>query len=543
MPNANARTAPAAAGTAPGRTPRQLLARITAYLLQSSTLLRALRADPLLASLTLVLALAGLAPLFVVRFLPLADLPDNVGAAALLLDAELGRGAAGKYFLVNHAFVPYWSAYVLMGVVSELFGAIAASKFIVGLLVVLLPLVTMRLLIALRRDPRLGLWAFALSWEHNLYYGWVTYLLGMSLAMLALAWLIEVEKPRDTVRIFVLSLIVGLTHIEAVAFLGIAVILLLISARPLVRSGLLICLGASGTLVAIVPWLAPRLRLGSGSAHSASSFSFDWHTPSEKMAKLFEHTLDSIPTDEGRWVTASVFLLALVGPAFLAGLPQFRSVLAPRRGAWVVAVASALLYLTLPMAIGGPIGHWHTYPRFASFLLVGLLFVVKPRLDGRYALALAPGVLAALAFNVATTKQMAAFGKDVAPFQQIVDAVRPNSTVLSLTYNEWHPLFTGFYPFAQLHAYTAGIKHSYDPLLFDNGSIPLVYNPDTRLPSPVWDRPFDYSYTKHGQYYDYIMVQGAKRDPVKVGPTELGQTIRKVVQTSVWTLYAVEPTR
>lgn len=514
--------------------------RALAWLLRSSELARALHGDRLLAFCTLGLALAGIAPLFVCRFLPFADLPDNIGVASLFVDAALGRGAAGKYFIANFTLMPYWSAYVIMAVAAALFGPLAAAKVIVGLLVVLLPLVTMRLLIALRRDPRLGLWAFALSWEHNLYFGWVTYLLGMSLALLATAWLLELEKPKDTIKIFVLSFVVGVTHIEAVAFLGVVVVLLLLTTRPYRRFVPLICVGASGTLLAIVPWLARNIRFGAGGRSIA--FSFDWHTPSYKLSKMAEYTLDNIPTPEGQWVTASAFLVTLLGPAFLGGLRQHASVLPLPSRAWVVVAAAGALYFALPMAIDGPIGHWYTYPRYAPFMLLGLLFVVRPALSGAAAWALVPGAAVALAGNIATTLQLRSFDRDAAPLQQIIDAVKPNSTVLPLTFNQWHPLFTGFYPLGQMHAYIAATKRGFDPLLFDNPSNPLIFNPATRLPFTTWDRPHDYSFERHGQYYDYILVQQAKRDPVTVGPTAYGKTVRLVTKAGVWTLYAVEPT-
>ena len=323
------------------------VARASGFLLRNSKLLRAFRGDSLLAGLTLLLVIGGLLPLFVCRFIPLADLPGNAGAASLLFDAAFGHGAAAKYYVVNYAPTPYWTAYLFMASVSSVFDVLVAAKAIVGLLVVLLPLVTMRLLIALRRDPRLGLWAFALSWEHNLYFGWVTYLLGMSLALLATAWIIELEKPRDALRVFVLSVLVALSHIQAVAFLGLAVLLLLVISRPFVRSAVNICLGASGALVPILPWLAAHLKPGAGGKKAGPSFSFELHTPSEKLHKFAEYCLDNVPTPSAQWVMAGVFLLLLLGPAFLAGLPQRQPVLPARRGAWVVAVTACALYFCL----------------------------------------------------------------------------------------------------------------------------------------------------------------------------------------------------
>ena len=56
------------------------------------------------------------------------------------------------------------------------------------LAVMLLPLGTMRLLLALGRDPRMGLMAFALAWDHNMYWGFLAFHLGLSVALFAIAY-------------------------------------------------------------------------------------------------------------------------------------------------------------------------------------------------------------------------------------------------------------------------------------------------------------------------------------------------------------------
>ena len=62
---------------------------------------------------------------------------------------------------------------------------------------VLLPLSMLRLALALGRDPRLSLWGFLVSWDHNLFAGWHAYGLGMAIGFVVLAKLVEVgDDPR-----------------------------------------------------------------------------------------------------------------------------------------------------------------------------------------------------------------------------------------------------------------------------------------------------------------------------------------------------------
>ncbi len=123
-----------------------------------------------------------------------------------------------------------------MAAASAVGGVLFAAKAFVAFLAVLLPLSVMRLLLALRRSPRLGLWAFALFWEHNLYSGWVTYLLGMALALIVLALLIDMETWRDALVAFAWTVVVALTHTQALALVALGGAGLSLLGRPRGRS-------------------------------------------------------------------------------------------------------------------------------------------------------------------------------------------------------------------------------------------------------------------------------------------------------------------
>ncbi len=126
-------------------------------------LYRALRGDPLLLALTVLLTLAAWAPLCVTPFLPFSDLHNNVAAASMLFDAATGRGTIGYHYHVNmEPPTRTGRATSSCAAASAVGGVLFAAKAFVAFLAVLLPLSVMRLLLALRRSPRLGLWAVAL---------------------------------------------------------------------------------------------------------------------------------------------------------------------------------------------------------------------------------------------------------------------------------------------------------------------------------------------------------------------------------------------
>jgi hypothetical protein len=500
-------------------------------------LLSLMRADPLLAALTGLLAIGAWLPLAFTPILPFADLPNNAGAASLILPSLFGHGVPAHHYQVNLQPLPYWSAYALMAVLAAMGGALFAAKAITALLVLLLPLATMRLLAALGRNPRMGLFAFILAYEHNLYGGWVTYLLGMSLALIALAWMLEAKTWRDALRVVPLTLVIGLTHIQAVWLLSAAAVALTVTGRPFLRRVWLHGLAWSGCLIVIAPWL---LRLLSGAASSGPSrIGFEYPPTGEKLASFYKFTLANLDSPSGGTATSLAFVVLLLAPLMLSQLPRLQGSSANRGGGAVLLLVCLGLYAVLPMTVTGPIPHWYTYPRYATFVVLSLLLIPRPRLDGVYAWALAPGVIAALVMDYSVARQFAELATRSRPFLEIIAAIRPNASILPLQYDERdnHPRWEVY---SQMSAYAAGEKRGYEPNMFDNPTNPLLYRHAHDLPHPGWWNPDGFSMEKHGRFWDYILVQGKTHDPVRPGVrTSSGHHARQVAEAGRWRLYEV----
>jgi hypothetical protein len=510
--------------------------------LRQQRLVQCLRADRLLSGTFLVLGVVAVLPLFATPFLPLADLPANVAQGALLPDIIFKRGLAAYHYKVQWAPVPYWTTHVLIGVLSPILGVLNAAKVMVALVVLGLPLAIMRVLLALGRDPRLAVLAFLLSWDNNLYAGWTAFLLGMIAALWGIAWLLEARTLRDAVPIGVLSCLIGLTHIQGVAYFGLIISLLFLLRRPWKRAFFLHLIAGSGLAVSVLPWLFSRFSQSGG--HVA--FTFGFHTPREKLNSLYLYTLDNLPKVDDAPITALAFCLVVFGIPLLAGLrqqpsapPTEEDLGAHSATSAVLVLAPLALYFALPMSIDGPVSHWYTYPRYATFALVALLFLPRARFTGWQALWLLPGVLTALIMFTRITAQFADYGTRARPFLEIIAQVRPNSAYLPLELDDSDPA-TRLETFNQIHSYIAGVKKGYDPHLFDNNSIPFLYRGNRRLPQTAWNRPQDFSLTEHGRYYDYVVVQGGlDRDPLRRLKPSGGMRARLVVEAGRFRLYEI----
>jgi hypothetical protein len=502
--------------------------------LAEATLLRTLREDRLLLAATLVLSASALAPMWRTPILPLVDMGANIGAAGLLDDAAFGDGVVARHYFVNLRLVPYWTVYLLISLFEQLAGPFVAVKVVVGLSVILLPLAVMRLLIAMNRSPRLGLWAFILSWDTNQYWGWISFQIGMAMALYAIAKLIEMKSYRDALKVMGLSALIAVTHVHAVVLLLGTGGLLALRARPFFQSLRFYAIGIAGSSVLIIGWLFDKVLSKGG---TVASFGFDSPPIQARIDKLFEYTLDNIPGD-AQWISRFAFTVLLCAPALALLNRRSPPSVEARFAPLCLLLASGALYLSLPFSIHGPISHWWTYPRFGTYMLIGLLALPRPRLERLQSLALMPGVVAAFQLHRATDEQFDQYGDYVTSYLRIVEHLPRNSRFMPLDLDNYRFRGTRRGALGQLHGYAASVTSSYDPHLFDEPNNPLRYRKRLKLPHQNWWRQHEFTMQDHGRFYDYIIVHPKNRDPFYHNGRG-DEQVELLVESGPWRLYAV----
>ncbi len=494
------------------------------------TLWRTFRNDRLFAVLFGILLLCAWLPLTQTPILPFIDLQNNVGGASMIYEAATG-GPMATYYQVNWNPVPYWTGYMIMAIMAQLVNTLFAAKFICGLLSLVLPLSVVRLLIAIGRSPRQGLWAFLLVWDRNLYAGWVSYLLGMAVALYTLALLIEIKDWRGALRVTFMSALVALTHIQALAFLAVAGITLVLTRRVSIKRVFQGALALSGGLVGTWPWLS-RIFAKVPANTVEQAFRFNWHTPHEKMAGFYSFTFGSFGGQFDSNLPVLVFCTIFIGPILLMSLPRKM----PDSPLWppmLVTLSCFVLYLILPFQFTGPIEHKHTYVRYGTFILLGMLLIPRPRLQGTSAWVLAPGIIMALLLDLHVARQLRDVSKRTTPYLDIIANITPHSRILPVVLEIGDPACY-MAPYNQFHSYATGMTRSYDPLYFNNPSTPIIYKSAARLPYPG-QKSLDYEH--HIRYYDYVLVQGLAKDPFR---NQLSSApVRLVKEAGMWRLYAV----
>jgi hypothetical protein len=498
-----------------------------------TSLWQALRSDRFLLVTTVVLFVTACLPLFLTPFLPFADLGLNTASAELMWDVLLGREPAATYHRINWAPVPYWVSYGLSCLLGRVVGPLIAAKLFTALVFLLLPLSTMRLLLALGRDPRLGLWSFVLIWQQSLYAGWTAFMLGIALASFACAWIIEAETIADGFRIAPWTALIALTHIQATWLLAVSGGLLCFTTGRVWRRALVHLAAGSGCALMTGIWL---LRQIGGKSGASAAFNFGWHSPPEKLAKAFNYVLDNYTEPSAQRLAAVAFVVIVLGPLALTQLRQ--RPLADRRSPLVMVLGAGCLYALLWWEVAGPITHWYTYPRYAAVVALWLILIPAPRRGPAFTLSLLPGIAVALALNLAAVRQFANYGERTRPFLEVIDAVPTRAKVLPFVFDEWDPDPVFRLPSVKgLYSYLTAVGHGYTPYLWNISSQPLS-NTDVSLPAPGWSGAF--SMDEHGRYYDYLLVQGFQHgDPVPRARSSLGFGAKLILERARWRLYRV----
>jgi hypothetical protein len=494
---------------------------------------RMFRGDRLLRWATAALCITALVPLWVTPILPLVDMGSTIGAAGLLDDVAFGRGDMADYYRVNWFPIPYWTMYTFISLMEQLGGALFAAKASTGLVVLLLPIAVMRLLVSMERSPRLGLWAFLLAWDTNLYWGWTTFQLGMSLALYMIANIAELQTRRQALKLIPLGLLIALTHVHAVALSLTVGLALGIAQRPIVPAIGRSFLALLGCFIGVAPWLFKR---SGGEGAVGSGLHFKYPPVADKISSLFRFTLDNLPQSPGAMVTAAAFLMLVVGPVLLGLVNQKHPRVESDRRASLFLCGALGLYLALPFSVGGVIGHWWTYPRFATYVLIGILLVPRPLFDGWRHWLLAPGILCAFALHLEVARQFSGYGEYVEPYLDIVSEMKPGSTFMPLDLDNSYS-GTRERTLGQLHGYAAALTSSYDPHLFNHLNTLLVFRNDRVPPCPNWYKLRTFSMEKHGRYYDYIIVHPKRLDPLYARRDSLGVDL--VREAGAWRLYEV----
>ncbi len=508
------------------------------------SLFGSLRDDRFLLFATITASGAVLLPLFLTPFLPLQDLPNHVALASLLSHMREGGDVSTYHFMPQPYPVPYWVGYMIIVFGAKLASPLLGAKLFVAAALLAVPLGLIRLLPSLGRSPRLGLWAFALSWDYNLSWGFVAFNLATGLSFAYIAWAIdslEMERWRweQPAKALGFGSVLALTHAHATGVAVLALGALALSALPNRREATRLMQFSVAPLLGLLPWLSMGFLSGDG-APMPDRLSGLAHSPNagERVRHLFDYTLGFSRGHVSESMMGIAFVILLVVPLLLLASskptgPKWRRALVLYTFAWTI-------YLVLPASLNWPFGQLFIQQRHATLILLMGLTLPSCELGGRCAWRLAPGLIAIVLCVGVNARLASSFAKHSEPFLEIIDAVPEESRVLPVLMETAVP-GSRRTPLNQFPAYIVAVKGGYIPYLFDTPNLVVRYQPTRHLPHMPWWEPKQLSLEEHASHYDYLLVQGKKKDPTPGKRKHQGSVdLVEVKEAGIWRLYRVQ---
>jgi len=498
--------------------------------------------------------IAGVAPLWATRHLPLVDLPQHLHLISVLHRLGDPTTLYPQVFARRGQLTPYLGYYHAVSLLNWLLPLELANTVLLSAYVVGMPLSLGFLLRSLKRPRWPSLLAVPFAYGDSFSWGFLNYCTALPLAFLTCGLFVRAVEDVPRRRLWALGLsgtlvAVLLFHVQAFVFLGAGLPLLLLTTaapgdaqatwRARLRARVPALVGVLPGVALFFIWVVGRVGepapIEAGAPWKAwgpmlspenlayKSFSQNRDELLFVLANTLRNGSDRLPL----WATMGVAVLAVA-----AGLlPALRAPPAEGRLSRfrlpALGLVALVLYFTLPFDIRGYVYYLNT--RYAHLAAPLLLASVPPlsRTARRYLLAGAG--FCAVWLGAVLTVGFAHFGQEAMALDRLSSLCAPQARVMGLIFNPsssvvGHPVY--------LHAAAelARVKGGFANFSFAlTPHSPLKYRstPPPTFPSE-W-HPEAFRWDVQGFAYDHFLVRGVPAEQI-FGP--LLQTELQIVGQS-----------
>lgn len=479
-----------------------------------------------------LLSLVTLAPFWLVRYQPLFDLGCHLASISVWWHYDDPKWDFLRYYTLALGPAPYWVHYGLARLLAVPFGLDISNRLILSLYALSLPSGLLLLTRRFERSPWLSIFGFALVWNFNLLWGFITYCLGLGVVMVALAVFDDFCERPSPLRAAVAVLLGSaayLSHLLAWGlYLGAAGLIgLLHHGRSLRRLA-----GRFGV------WLAPLLfgilLMGHSKVLHLNAVSrhmeFKWQPLKQSLVEIPERTLDVFVSGEDT-IFAGLLLAAWL--LLKVTQPRSRRFSAHDLRPFACFLVPLVAYFVLPRSIVFPYW-WGVNLRFATPAALFLALCVAGPIRGWRRLLLVPAVVAAIGMSSAHYIHWRQMNQFMAGLDTIAQRPEQGSRVLVIVYPPYwpRPERTMYLRRAASSLYQT-LRGGYNPHNFDEG-FPLRYR--ERFPAPGWEVPAGFSWSLAGRYYDYVLTFQADMSLLGMG---MPPAVTRVAQEGRWELWKV----
>ena len=468
-------------------------------------------------------------PLFAVRYLPLLDQPNHLGAIAIWHHYGDPRfGFADAYALNIHP-VPYLGYYGLVHLLAYLLPLETANKLFLAAVIVGFPLSLRALLRAHGRPEILALAAIPLAWCYEMSLGFTAFLASVVLLLFGFALLARFAdaRPRPGVGLWLANLGLGI----AIYFqhpLGFCLWLVGVLVYARWRAPLL----ATPSLALFVFQLISSPHQGLHASAAAAGVAGRWNGLATNLRLLPVHIFDFIRPVH-RWL----LLAALAACLALAVALTLRAREGRDRRPLLLVAAMLVLYFILPEHLYRPVNWWMVNGRLI-LVAVLLAFACVPRgrlSPARAALVVLPVLVISILYPVAIARRFAVFDRKAADFRALVAKLPYNPSVLTLAYGDlWEPA-VWVDAWREFPSYVQVERGGYNPWSWGDG-FPMRTRPEAVRPAPPGGHPDRFDYATQAAAYEYLLVRDEPAG-LLAGRPELSL----VGEQGAWRLYRTRP--
>ncbi len=451
---------------------------------------------PLFAGAFSAAAAVSLVPIWSVKYLPMVDLPQH--AAQIFLWRHISEEAHGFSEVYELEMTsPYLAAHAILRLLALALPLPAATRVMASLAVIALPLAMLHLYRRGKSDVWAALAGFPLAYGFAFYWGFTNYLVAVPVGLVFVTAALDyARRParRDGFGLAAFAFVLFLCH-GLVFALCVPIVVLGVWAQ---------CRDPRQALRGLWPLVPAALAIGIwvawlGSTDPNAAPPPQWSEPPWQRLRDLPALVVGAGRKQGIWWLGGllVLLLPLVG-----GRPRLRE-------PWRLVPAATVLALFLAVPNYG-LGTWFVYPRFAVFVAVFGLMILRPapalwrrRLGAALMLAFIAG------WMIFLRGQFRAVDADGRQFDVLLERMEPARSVLGLNFDPGYDLAAGLPVFGHFHmwyqAQKGGLAEfsfamAYPQLVrYRQGRGPLAH-PDLSL------HPERFDFQRDGRF-DYFLVR------------------------------------
>jgi hypothetical protein len=462
--------------------------------------------------LFLLLAIVQAAPIWMVRRLPMQDLPQHLAKLRALISID--DPAMGLQALYRIAWLPapYVSFYAFGAGVGAWLGTDVAVRLWLTLYAVAFPLAVRYWLQQVRPGaPALAWWGLALVFHPFYYLGFTNLLMGLPLCFLGLALVARDLAGRGSRASRLLAgavaLLIYLTHPFVFLLFGFVVLLHAATARVDRRARLRALAALVPAAIAFAVWGVALSRAGTFAAPPREATGILWYPP-WTTAEYLGRFLAGPYASPGKDLAALAWLGAALGVTLLRPRAERDARgSAPWSFPRLAALAGgvALLMFLLPFKF--------TYANYINLrpapFLAALLIAVLPvqRVGGIGGRVLA-AALALVLLAIATVYHLK-LDRELLPFETVLARMEPGKRVLPLVFDSEGESFRGDWfldPLLHVPAYYHAEKGGAGPYFQALTLFPVMLRPEVRLPAPSEYDPESFTWEEYSSSYDYFLA-------------------------------------